>query len=116
MSITSGEDDVWSSRDCPRAIPAGGRGPQGGHDQHRRDVERASAPTRPARGSPTWAMPGWYHVTAAALGGEPSDLQFELTAPTPATITQTVSPAEPAAGDRAAVGHSRRAQPTRRAD
>ncbi len=28
-----------------------------------------------------WALPGWYHVAAAALAGEPSDAQFELEQP-----------------------------------
>ena len=28
-----------------------------------------------------WAMPGYYHATAAAPGGEPSDVQFEPTPP-----------------------------------
>ena len=39
-----------------------------------------------------WALPGFYHVRAAALGGEPTDVQFELLAPTPATVTATADP------------------------
>jgi hypothetical protein len=31
-------------------------------------------------------------VTAAALAGEPADVQFELEAPTPAVITRSPSP------------------------
>ena len=27
---------------------------------------------------PAWAMPGFYHVEAAAYGAEPTDVQFEL--------------------------------------
>ena len=30
-----------------------------------------------------WAMPGFYHVEAAALGGDGTDVQFELVAPCP---------------------------------
>jgi hypothetical protein len=37
-------------------------------------------------------MPGWYHVTVSALGGEPSDVQFELDTPTPVTVTKTAKP------------------------
>ena len=37
-----------------------------------------------------WAMPGWYHVEAAALGGEPSDVQFQLTAPEREVVTKTI--------------------------
>ena len=39
-----------------------------------------------------WALPGWYHVAAAALAGEPSDLQFELERPTREVITRTPEP------------------------
>ncbi len=39
-----------------------------------------------------WALPGWYHVAAAALAGEPSDLQFELERPEREHVTKTVEP------------------------
>jgi hypothetical protein len=39
-----------------------------------------------------WALPGFYHVRAAAYGGEPTDVQFELVPPAPATVTQTAEP------------------------
>ena len=92
VSITSGADDIWSSRECRKAIPV------------REVVVRKAVTTNvgvtwSARRSDEtcsrftdYAMPGWYHVTAAALGGEPSDLQFELVKPTPATITRTITP------------------------
>lgn len=93
VNITSGSDDIWSSRDCPRAIA-------------RRDVVVRNAVTtevslvwqqakRSGDGCTSdagWAMPGWYHVAAAALGGEPSDVQFELVKPTAATVTVTATP------------------------
>jgi hypothetical protein len=93
VTITSGPDDIWSTRDCPKAIPV-------------RDVVVRRAVTtnvgvtwRNARRSDetcslrtAWANPGWYHVTASALGGEPSDLQFELTTPIAGTITRTATP------------------------
>jgi hypothetical protein len=93
VSITSGQDDIWSSRDCPHAVPV-------------RDVVVRKAVTtnvgvtwRSARRSgeecylrTDWAMPGWYHVTASALGGEPSDLQFQLTTPVAGTVTETATP------------------------
>jgi hypothetical protein len=100
VKITSGPDDIWSSRDCPRSIPA-------------REVTVRSAVTtkvamiwKQAKRSDSedcarftdWAMPGWYHVTAAALGGEPSDVQFELTTPTAATVTRTVEPSNSPSG------------------
>jgi hypothetical protein len=92
MSITSGDDDIWSSRECRKAIPV------------REVVVRKAVTTNigvtwsAKRSDETcsrftdWVGSGWYHVTAAALGGEPSDLQFELAKPTPATITRTITP------------------------
>jgi hypothetical protein len=92
VKITSGHDDLWSSAECPRVIPV--------RDvvvrravtssvaltwNSRRSDETCSARTK-------WAMPGWYHVTASALGGEPSDVQFELDTPTAATVTKTANP------------------------
>ena len=38
-----------------------------------------------------WAMPGFYHVQAAALGGDATDVQFEL-AVVPAVVTTTADP------------------------
>jgi hypothetical protein len=93
VAVTSGADAIWNSRACRRAIPQ--------QDivvrkdvttevgivwrQAKRSDETCSART-------TWALPGWYHVSAAVLGGEPSDLQFELMTPTAATITVTATP------------------------
>jgi hypothetical protein len=92
MTITSGPDDIWSSRDCPDAIPA-------------QDVvvRRASITQVPVVWSSrrsdeyctdrtAWALPGFYHVATAALAGEPTDVQFELLAPTPPTVTETARP------------------------
>jgi hypothetical protein len=93
LGITSGDDAIWSSRECRRAVP-------------RRDVvvrkdattkvgivwEQAKRSDEECSSRTEWASPGWYHATAAALGGEPSDVQFELTTPTAATITVTATP------------------------
>lgn len=99
LKITSGSDEIWSSRQCP-------------HSVRTRDVVVRSAVTSKVavrwsgRRSDEecsrytdWALPGWYHVTAAALAGEPSDVQFELVAPERPVITQTV-PAEPRQGKK----------------
>lgn len=94
VKITSGEDDIWSSGDCPRAVPTrnvvvrqavGTR--VGVRWSGRRSDDECSRFTE-------WALPGWYHVAAAALAGEPSDLQFELERPRRPVVTQTV-PAKP---------------------
>ena len=87
--ITSGKDDIWSSRQCPRAIHARTW-------WSARDVTRKVAITWSSKRSDdecsrqtSWALPGWYHVAVSALAGEPSDLQFELEKPAPQVVTET---------------------------
>jgi hypothetical protein len=93
LGITSGDDAVWSSRECRRAIPR--------QDVVvRKDVttkvgvvwKDAKRSDEECSSLTDWASPGWSHATAAALGGEPSDVQFELTTPTAATVTVTATP------------------------
>lgn len=95
MNITSGHDPIWSTRQCPGAVPASNL-------VVRRDVAAYVYVTWNAKRSDDtcsrlteWALPGWYHVKVAALGGEPADEQFELVAPQPGTVTQTVTPDPP---------------------
>ncbi len=88
----SGNDLIWTSVECGKAIP-------------RQDlVLRQGAPERVAviwnarRSEPgcprltQWALPGTYHLHVAALAGQPQDLPFVLDAPTPAEVTQTATP------------------------
>lgn len=99
VKITSGDDDIWFSRQCPRAVPR--------EDVViRNNVSTEVEVTWSTRRSDEdcsrltdWAMPGWYFIEAAALAGEPSDLQFQLTAPEPEVVAETVDP-EPKQGDR----------------
>ncbi len=95
MNITSGHDDIWSTTQCPGAMPTTNL-------VVRRDVATYVYVTWNAKRSDAtcsrltdWAYPGWYHVEVAALGGEPADEQFELAAPQPATVTSTVTPDPP---------------------
>lgn len=83
LKITSGSDRVWSTIDCPRAIPAG-------DVVVRRDTDAVVDVAWSSRRSDAecskhtqWAMPGYYHVAVAALGGEPQDIQFALRKPRP---------------------------------
>jgi hypothetical protein len=92
VSISSGSDPIWSTRQCPRAVPTT-------TVVARNDLATYVFVTWTGRRSDDtcsrlteWARPGWYHVRVAALGGEPADEQFELAAPQPATITTTVIP------------------------
>jgi hypothetical protein len=92
LKITSGQDLIWTTTQCAKAIP-------------KQDlVLRQTAPTRvkltwDARrsepGCPVqteWALPGTYHLHVAALAGQPQDVTFLLTAPSPAEVTQTAHP------------------------
>ena len=49
-----------------------------------------------------WALPGFYHVRAGPLGGEATDVQFELLAPAQPTVTQTATPESPAGNGKQA--------------
>lgn len=92
VSITSGDDDIWSSRECPKVIPT--------EDVvlRRAKATRVTIDWNAKRSDDEcseytdWAMPGWYHVQAAALAGEPADVAFELVRPVSETITKTITP------------------------
>jgi len=92
MKITSGPDDIWSSRQCPTAIPTrevvvrraiGTK--LGVRWSGKRSDDECSALTE-------WARPGYYHIVAAALAGEPTDLQVELVKPPRPVVTVTITP------------------------
>jgi hypothetical protein len=92
VKIASGEDRIWSSQDCPQTI------------QEREVVVRSAVPaevpvTWNGRRSDEkctpgldWALPGFYHVFAAALGSAPTDVQFEVTQAPTRTVTRTAKP------------------------
>jgi hypothetical protein len=108
LRITSGDDEIWTTRHYPRSVPVEEVTLRRDHTTRvevtwdaRRSDEECSRET-------PWALPGWYHVDAAALAGEPSDLQFELERPEREHITKTVAP-KPEKGDRKkGAHHSRR--------
>lgn len=92
VKITSGDDDIWASRQCPESVPTRNLVVRrdvatkvGVRWSGRRSDETCSALTG-------WALPGWYHVVAAALAGEPTDVQFELVTPPAPTVTKTITP------------------------
>ena len=51
---------------------------------------RRSEPGCPVRTA--WALPGTYHLHVAALAGQPQDVTFLLTTPSPAEVTKTAHP------------------------
>lgn len=92
VKITSGNDRIWSSQDCPDAVPQT-------DVVVRKDVpakvdmgwaaRRSDSGCTPQRG---WAQVGFYHVATAAYGAEPTDVQFELASPVVPTKTVTPKP------------------------
>lgn len=92
VKITSGADDIWFSRECTRSIPQ--------QDVVVRNTQTTKVElTWSGRRSDDtcsryagWAMPGWYHVSAAAYAGEPADVQFNLRHAQPTVVTKTDKP------------------------
>ena len=87
VKLTSGDDRIWSSQDCPDVVAT------------EPVVVRARVPATvdlawrgqrsdaDCSNTTEWVEAGWYHIEAAAYGAEPTDVQFELEDPVPATIT-----------------------------
>ena len=107
VKLTSGSDRVWTSQECPNAVPEEAVVLRQRQTtlvdvvwSGRRSDSDCSQATQ-------WAEPGYYHVSAAAMGSEPESQQFELLAPAPVTITPTPTPRP---GERADENGRRAAQ------
>lgn len=92
VKLTSGSDRIWTSQQCPNAVPEEAVVLRQRQTtlvdvvwSGRRSDSDCSQATQ-------WAEPGYYHVSAAAMGSEPESQQFELLAPAPVTITPTPTP------------------------
>lgn len=92
VKLVSGSDRIWSSQDCPASIPTTDVVVRKDHPAkvdirwHGQRSDSTCSRTTP------WAQPGWYHAQSAAFGAEPTDMQFELRPPVPATITPKPKP------------------------
>jgi len=92
LKISSGSDEVWSSQQCRAMLPT--------RDLVVRSaVERNVSLTWDGRRSDDgcttrrgWAQPGYYHAVTAALGGDPTDVQFRITRPPTEVVTVTPKP------------------------
>lgn len=113
LRITSGSDEVWTARQCPASVPTRDLILRDNLDvtvtvvwsARRSTDERCSAYNQ-------WALPGYYHLEAAAYAGEPRDRQFELVAPSPEVVvrpTRAEIRAQREAERRAALRDQRRA-------
>jgi hypothetical protein len=92
VKITSGSDRIWSTQDCPKAVPTKSL-------VLRKDTPATLDVTWSAMRSDSdcskttqWAQPGYYHAMAAVFGAEPVDDQFELLKPVRPTVTAKPSP------------------------
>ncbi len=95
VKVTKGGREVWTSRECPDPVPSESV-------VVRRVVatvvEMTWTPYPLGRkgaecpGTDDWLMPGDFTVTAAALGGEPSESDFELVLPEAETTTMPPDP------------------------
>lgn len=92
LKITSGNDLIWSSQEC-RTLPTRDLVVRNNVPAHVDLVWNARRSDKKCTGKAAWALPGHYHVVVAAMGGEPADVQFELTRPPTVIVTQTPSPA-----------------------
>jgi hypothetical protein len=101
VKVTSGEDRIWSTQQCRGAVPKR-------EVVVRRDAAATVVVAWNGQRSDAecsrytdWALPGFYHVTAAAFGADPLDEQFELVPPLRPTVTRTPSPSESTSGSPA---------------
>ena len=92
VSITSGDDPIWSSRECPVSIAPQDVVVRQALDAPIGLIWDARRSDEDCTDQRAWAELGYYHVEAAALGGEPTEIQFELIRPASAVITKTVTP------------------------
>ncbi|MGN6130572.1 MAG: hypothetical protein ACTHOK_09575 [Nocardioidaceae bacterium] len=92
VRLTSGSDRIWSTQDCPHAVPTERVVVRNDHytpvevTWHGQRSDGTCSRTTP------WAQPGYYHVQTAVLGSEPAEVQFVLRKPQPETITPSPSP------------------------
>lgn len=92
LKIVSGADNIWYGQHCPDTIPTADvvvRSAVGAKVRMTWDGRRSDPD---CSRDTDWALPGSYHLIAAAFGGDPVDTQFELTRPGPVTVTVTPTP------------------------
>lgn len=98
VAITSGSDDIWFSRHCPTALPTAqvvARPQTPGVVSMMWNLRRSDAECSRLT---EWVRLGYYHVSAAPFGGEPVEVQFQLTRPPAEVVTKTVTPSPDPSG------------------
>jgi hypothetical protein len=92
VKIASGSDRIWSSQDCPKSIPTTSVVVRSSQPVVVPVVWSARRSDEQCSSTADWALLGFYHVYAAALGSTPSDVQFEVTRAAPKVVTRTPKP------------------------
>lgn len=88
LKITSGRDLIWTSQECERAVPAKDLVLRRSKASWLSMAWSAKRSDEECSRTTEWAMPGWYHVAVAPLGGEPEDVQFKLSRPEAEIVTE----------------------------
>jgi hypothetical protein len=89
LKLTSGDDRIWSTQDCPAAVTEQSVVVRKDHVTKAEVTWSGQRSDDECTRTTDWAQPGFYHAEAAALGSEPEDRQFELMEPVAPTITAT---------------------------
>jgi hypothetical protein len=114
VKITSGSDRIWSSQDCPKSVKKSTVVVRSGVPVDVPVTWSGRRSDDDCSNAAGWAMPGFYHVYAAALGSTPADLQFEVTFPKRGVVTKTAKP-KVKKGASASAGATPTATPTKKA-
>lgn len=94
VKVVSGKDRIWTSQDCRSSVPTQDVvvRPEG---EKATVVDVTWTGRRSHEGCPKgteWADVGYYHAIAATLGGEPTDVQFQVVGPPRPVVTRTTHP------------------------
>ncbi len=96
VKITRRGRPVWTSSHCRDAVPAASvvvrRTIATVVEMEWTPYPQGTRRGKECPGTKNWLMPNGFTVTAAALGGEPGESDFELVSPTPETVTVTPNP------------------------
>ncbi|MBZ5734864.1 hypothetical protein K8Z61_10190 [Nocardioides sp. TRM66260-LWL] len=92
VKISRAADDVWSSRQCPGALPGGEVTVRQAVATRVRVVWNGRLSDDECSRLTAWALPATYRVAAAAFAGEPATARFQLGTPGPVVVTRTASP------------------------
>jgi hypothetical protein len=90
--LTSAKDEIWSTRKCPLAIPTQELVLRNDQGTNLNVVWAGRWADSKCSDTTRWALPGWYTVEAAAYGGEPGKILFQLQKPSAVAPSTTPAP------------------------